>query len=491
VRRLLLIPLLALGLLAAGCGGGGGGGSGGSSGGSVPAGASVAPSSSALFASVNTDFSSKQWTQTVALFDKFPGAKQLLAEAEKQLQGISLADVGQALGPETDVVLLDYRNGGDNVVVITQPKDEAKLQALLAQGDQKPETATVQGWTVIAQSKLLLARFQTESKAGTLSDSDAFKQAMDRLPGEAAAKLYVGGDAVTKELDRALSKSGAPSGITGDFGSLDSIAAAAVAEENGLSLSGDVAANLKDRPQTYSPELPSELPAGALLYVSFANLDQLLKRALDEVDKAQPNFKKQLGLVEGVTGLSLEGDLLPILSQEGAVAVYPAQSGQKLPDIALLLKLSDEGKVRSLLDRLATLVGATGSATVTSTTVSGAPVKKFEYEGVTVLVGVFDGMLVVTNSESVITGLRSSGDKLADDPLYKEAADSAGLPDKVLGLVYANLHDGLPAAFSFAEQSGSTVPPEAKANTEPLQSTLVWASSDKSNFPFGGFLAIK
>lgn len=492
VRRLLAVPLASLALLAAGCGGSGSGsGSGGSSGGSIPAGASIAPGSSALFVSANTSFQSDQWQNISALFAKFPDGQQLLEKLQESLNGLQLSDVEAALGPETDLALLGFENGSDDIVYLTQPKDQAKLDALLA-GDGPPQVSTeVEGWTVWADTRAVLDRFELARKDGVLSDSDTFKQAMDRLPAEAAAKLYVAGDPVLKALDRSLSQSGAPSGITGDFGTLDSIAAAAVVEQNGLSLSGDVAANLEDQPETYSPELDSELPAGALLYVSFANLDQLLRRALDEVDKAQGNFKEQLGLVEGVTGLSLEGDLLPILAQEGAIAVYPAQAGQKLPDIAVVLRLSDEDKVRSLLDRLATLVGVSGSTGVTSATIAGAPVKKFEYEGVTVLAGVFDGLLVVTNSESVIEGLRSSGEKLADDPLYQEAANSAGLPDKVLGLVYANLHDGLPAAFSLAEQSGSTVPLEAKANTEPLQSALVWASSENGNFPLGGFLAVK
>jgi len=228
-RLIALAGVLCLALLAAGCGGSGSSGSGdgsnGSTSGTLPAGASVAPNS-ALFLYVDTDFESAQWQQIGALFDKFPGGKELLAKAEQQLDGVSLDDVSAALGPETDVVFLDLRS--EDVVVMTQPKDEAKLQALLAQGDEKPVTTTVEGWTLIARSKLVLEGFEAARKDGVLSDSDAFQQAMDRLPAEAVAKLYVDGGAVQTKLDRALNKSGTPSGITADFGTLDSISAAAV-----------------------------------------------------------------------------------------------------------------------------------------------------------------------------------------------------------------------------------------------------------------------
>jgi Protein of unknown function (DUF3352) len=489
-RRLLALPVMAITLLASGCGGGGGG-TGETTSGTVPAGASIAPESSALFVYANTDFESEQWMQAVALFDQFPGGDELLARADEELEGVELQEIADALGPETDLVLLDYEQGREGVILMTKPPDPAKLQALLAKGGGA-KTAQIDGWTVIAGTQELLTAFSAERQQGVLSASQEFEDAMKGLPADALAKLFVAGGPVKAALERSLSQNGVPGDLDSAVGRLDSIAAAAVAESDGISLSGEVAGSLTNGSETYAPELPTKLPAGALLYASFAHLDKPIKSALDAIDKAQPNFGQQLKLVEGATGLSLEGDVLPIVSQEGAVAVYPAAIGEDIPAIALVLVLDDEAKVSSLLDRLETIIRAAGQgASVTSTTVGGTPVKKIEVQGVTVYAGVFDGLLAVTNSETVITGLRGSDDRLADDPQYTQAAENADLPDEVLGLVYTNLHDGLPAVFSLAEREGKTVPSEARDNTEPLQSALLWGTSDEEGFPFGGFLTIQ
>jgi len=443
---------------------------------------------------MDTDFDSDQWKQTAALFDKFPGGPELLAQVQKELKGFPLADLKSALGPELDVVLVDFVNGGDDTVTMTKPKDAAKLKALLAKSESNSVSEQVEDWTVVADSRAQLDRFDTARKDGVLSESDAFTEAMKELPGAAAAKLYLEGGQVQAGLEKSLQGSGIPSGSTSDFsdfGSIRSIAAAAVAEKNGVSLDGDVAATVKAKTETYAPELPSVLPSGALLLVSFAHLDQPIRQVLDSVKRSQPRLQEQLDLFQGVAGLSLEGDLLPILAGEGAIVVYPSEPRAKIPAISLVLKLEDEAKVKNLLDRLATVLRLSGNVKVTSAVVDGVPVKKFDVQRVTLLAGVFDGMLVVTNGASVIKGLHSNGDKLVDDPQYSQAADDAGLPDEVLGFAYADLKSGLPDVFSLVESAGETIPPEVRTNTKPLQSLLLYASGDADRFSFGGFLTLK
>src|SRR5437868_3540852 len=124
--RLSLASLLALvALLAVACGGGGGGASG-----TVPDGASIAPASAPVFVSITTDFTSDQWTKAQTLAAKFPSAPQLLAQLEKRLKQENVnftRDVEPALGPEVDVVFLDFKNGGNDVVLMTKPREPAKL----------------------------------------------------------------------------------------------------------------------------------------------------------------------------------------------------------------------------------------------------------------------------------------------------------------------------------------------------------------------------
>ena len=490
-RLVALAGVLAFALVAAGCGSASGSsGGGGDPAGSVPAGASVAPKSSALFLSVNTDVGSDQWQKTVALFNRFPGGQDLLTKADQQLNGMSLTDVGQALGPETDVVVPSFEHGSDSAVFLTQSKDQAKLQSLLAQADPKPVTEQVEGWTVVAKTQAELTAFDEARKNGVLADSDAFATAMKKLPAAAQAKLYVSGAQLQNAAQKAIQglKS---TGITGDLGTLDSISAAAVAEDGGVSLSGDVAGSFKIEPKTYHPELPSKLPSGALALVSFAHLDAPLRQLYSGLEQSSSTFEKQLKQAEGLLGLSVEDDVLPLFAGEGAIAVYPAPQGEKVPTIALVESVSDEAAAKHVLDRVTTLLSISGQGAVTPTTIGSVEAQALKVQGTTVYVAVFDGMLVVTNGRSVIEGLQASGGKLADDPLYQEAVKSSELPDQTLGFVYVDLKHGLPAAFGLADQAGKTVPKEARDNTAPLQSALVWASGNSGDFPFGGFLTIK
>src|SRR5919201_602997 len=149
--RLSLASLLAVvAAVGAGCGGGGGGGGGG---GAIPDGASVVPASAPVVIAINTDFASDQWSKAQTLAQQFPSAPQLLQEATKQLAKENIdftRDVKPALGPEVDVVFLDFKNGGNDVVVLTKPREKAKLDALLAKGTNPPVKAEIGGWTVLA-----------------------------------------------------------------------------------------------------------------------------------------------------------------------------------------------------------------------------------------------------------------------------------------------------------------------------------------------------
>lgn len=495
MRRSLAALTGALALVAAGCGGGGGSGGGGS-GGSVPDAASVVPASAPVLITVNSAFSSDQWKKTAALFRKFPDAVDLLAQAQKGLNGVRPSDFRTALGPEVDIVFLDFEKGGNNVVVLTQPKDKAKLKALLAKSDEPPASMDVGTWTVFADERKKLDLFDRARRDGTLDGSSTFKDAMKEAASDAEATVYLNGQAVQNRLEKSLATSSAKVGSTRDLGKLDWLIASATAKDGGVSISGDAHASLENPPDTYHPVLPNELPAGALVYISFAHLDKPLGQLYKAVEDASPSFKTQLGQVEGVLGLSVEGDILPIFSGEGALAVYPSREKTKglgIPGIVLVEKVSGEGKVRTLLSRLASIAALSGGTfKATPTTIAGVAAQKFEYEGIAVYAAVFDRKLVVTNAKSLIARLHAgSSAKLASDPLYKQAAAAAGLPKDVLGLFYVNLRDGLQTAFGIAEETGRKVPKAARDNTAPLQSALLYSTADGNDYRLGGFLTIK
>src|SRR6185312_10082827 len=106
VRRLGLL-VAALALVLAGCGGTTGPGSGG---------ADFVPASAPLYLAINTDLGSSQWDTVNELANKFPDKQKAIDSIKQQLTKNGLdwdEDVKPALGPELDLVMLDFNHPDD------------------------------------------------------------------------------------------------------------------------------------------------------------------------------------------------------------------------------------------------------------------------------------------------------------------------------------------------------------------------------------------
>jgi hypothetical protein len=492
VRRSLTLLSFGLALVASGCGGGGGGGT-------APAGADLAPASAPAYIWVDTDLSSDQIQTAKALLDRFPGKAKLLGLINKELAKKNVSwetDVKPALGPELDWVWLDFKNNGDDVVGFAQPKDKAKLDTLLKAADPPFVSTEINGWTVFAQKQELLSRFRSASSAGSLADDKRFQDEMKRVPEESIARAYVNGAPVMAAAEQALAQSGSVSFKLSDFFTFNSAAAAAEAEKDGVKLEADADVDIALKPDPianpYEAKLPNELPSGALFYESFSQLDKTVRATLQIVSRAVPNFDQQLGQVESALGLSLEKDVYPTISGESALAVYKG-TGTSLPTFEFVLAVKDEAKARKLVSQTNALLVLSGAVQPKKVTVGGVQVDEVPVPGAgfSVIYGVFDHKLVISNARAAFTGLRSKGPKLASDPLYKAAAAAAGMPSKTIGFAYANLRTGLPYTYDFEEQSGTPVPQDVRANSKPLQSALLYSTRDGSHFAVAGFVGIK
>ena len=491
MRRLSATLIVAAALAAAGCGGGGGGG------GSLPDGAKLAPSSSIAFVSANTDFSSDQWKHVVELSSHFPGTPDLIAQFKKET-GLGLDDVKPALGPEVDLVLVDARNNGDDLVVLTKPESREKLETLLekgrSEGEPKPVIIEVLDWVAISDSKPLLDRFKTAAlNEKPLSDDDEFTKAFEKLDAESSVRAWIKGDFVQSALDSGLAESGAPPRLTHDLGDLKAIVGGAKAESDGAGVELDGLIDPTPDPATFSPSLPDDIPTGALLYVSTTHLDAPLRTILRLVGKSVPNFNTQLSQVEGVLGLTLEKDIYPLLQGEDAVAIY--QGTGTIPRVLFVQKVDDEGKASALLKRFGALAQLGGSVRVETVQLAGESVQKLTFPGTTpvsIFDGTANGKLFVTNAESLAEEtIKGPADSLGDDPLYRSTRDAAGLPDKVAAFAYSDLQDGLPLVLRLAQQSGNVVPPEAFANVKPLRGALGYLVKDGDALRISGFQTIK
>ena len=496
----LTAPLAAVAVLAA-CGGAelGGGGAG------RPEGAELLAAGTPVFVTLNGNVDSAQWQAAEALIQRFPSGQDAIDSIFEEITegGAQLeTDVLPALGPEVDIAVLDVPQDGDpSVVMLTQPTDPAKLEQLLSEADDAPVWREVEGWYVVAASQQIIDRALSSGEEGSLADNDAFGEAMDALPDETLARLYLDGAALLDAVKAgALAQGGlgelgpSPAELLGSGGQLESAALALVAEDQGLRVEGIARSQQDSEVEAASAELPALAPADALLYASFHGLDKGLTQFLDAVGKQTPDFDRNLGQLEMVLGVSLEDDLMPIFAGEGALYV---RAGAPIPEVTLVLSPDDPGQAAATLDKLVAAASLFGPGseggeppfTVSDTTIAGLAAKRLQInDQLSVYYARVDDHLVVTTAVKGIADLVEGGARLADDPLFQEAAETAGMPDETLGFVYVNLE----RAVGFAETLGMLADqkPEVAANLEPLRYLLVDATGDGSEAQFSGFLGI-
>jgi hypothetical protein len=304
---------------------------------------------------------------------------------------------------------------------------------------------------------------------------------------------YVSG----KSIDQALQRESArdPDAQTfrrfsGGFGKLESLAFAASAETDGVRVEAASKSDPAPDIGSYSPALADHLPSGALLYVSFGDLEDFLGGALDSLDKSIPSFKSQRSQVEDALGFRLKTDLFPLFSREGGLAVY---TGRPIPSIVFMLDVEGkEDAARNVMQRFGAIAAMGGDATTRTFTIDGVEAREivFRGEGFSVFSAVDDGRLVVTSTRKRLSDSLADTGKLADDALYEQARRSADVPDKTVGFVYANLRDGLPFVFDYAARSGDPVTADVRANTKPLESVLLFAERDGDRLSLSGFITI-
>lgn len=457
----------------------------------LPTGAKVVPRGVAAFVALSTRFHSRQWKRDLALVRAFPAGRRVLARAFRRVD--FAREVKPALGPEVDLVWLDFR--ANDLVGLTKPPSETKLKALLNKGGGAPTyTRRFHGWIAFADSKRLLDRLDRD-RGSPLADDGPFKDAMGRLDEHAAVRLYLRGKGVQRELDRGLVASGAPPQLSEEVGTLVSVAIDGSAEPAGARVDGLVTVENAMRPNAYTAKLPEVLPRGALFYASFNHLDLALKKTLKLVTEQKPGFEQQLSQVESIADVTLSHDIFPLLSHEGAVAVYAASP---VPTILFALTLKDAARARRVLTRIVSIAELGGGRTLraNSFVVDGVEVDELDFRSgertTRVFAAVFADKLVVVNDERTLrTVIGGSGPKLADDPAFTRIQRLAGMPQRTLGFTYANLHSAIPLVFDLDRASGAVVTPADAANSKPFRSALVYATRDGDRYALTGFAAIK
>jgi hypothetical protein len=328
---------------------------------------------------------------------------------------------------------------GSEVVWLAKPKKQGSLEALLktsVYGAHRIVSRKVGGWTIAAGSRSPLDRFVREAKAGTLVGEQAFKDAMARLNARDAARIYVNGEFAQRALDGELVRRGAPPLLSEEVGTLVAMAFGANAEAAGTRFDGLIRVTGDVRANAYTATLPAQVPAGAILYVSFNHLDLVLKKVLKVVAEQNSTFEQQLSQVTAAMDITLNHDVYPLLSHEGAVAVY---QGRSRPKIALLLSLKDEARAKRVLGRLVTIAELAAGASTRRLGFSGVRLVEVDlsHGRTRVFAAVFRDELAVANDKQLLEKLiEGKSAKLSEAAAFRGVLRASKMPQRTLGFVY-------------------------------------------------------
>ena len=476
MRRSLIALLALLSVAGAGCGGGSTT-TAGSAAGDV---AGIVPASAPVLIALETDPESEQWQQADELLSKFPGKDRLLAEVRKGLaeEGIDVDDeLLPALGDETYIVVLDLEDGGNNVVVLTKPRDKEKLTQLLKEADDDSVTREIDGWTAISESTTTLDRFA--AAGDKLADADWFGEAQGRVEEDALVTFFANGAPITEAMRKSL-----PSDcdVSAQQGELRYAAGTMTAADDGLRMK--FAAKSEGAKQGVSGEsLLSEVPSGAYAYLGSPGFDTSGLGLTEQIRCALgsggiPDVESQLGVTYD--------EILDLFAGGLGLYVRPAAL---IPEITLLLDPKDDAKSLDVLDTLAEKAAGLG-VKVQRTTVAGTEAREVQLGPVSILYGADNGYVAVTTARAGIEALAEGGPSLADDEAFKAATDAAGVGDEEV-FAYLDLRRIVDLADDIAGFAEQDLPREVQENLEPLESFLLWGdASDSNDVEIGAFLQI-
>src|SRR6266849_509014 len=357
--------------------------------------ASLVPANALAYVSADANLDSQSWQVLTDLF----GPLDSKVDYKRDIQ--------PALGDRVSLAVLGVDNGKPEAVAIVQPTDVAKLQALAKKFDRGTEHYTVEsigGWSVVADSATAFQSVRNANSGNSLADSGDFKSAMSQVQDASFATAYASGSGVAQlpaKLRALVRLAGSPSWV----------AAGINVDKSALHV--DVRAAGASTPAAYRPALLHDVPSGAILAVSFKDVNQLLARI-----KAEATLRA--ALPPDLGGLSSLGG-------EGVLYLLP---GTLLPVVTLEVQSAKpEAAMRSLRALAA----------------KAAKVLPLRVER-------HGSKVLLTNAAA---GTSPGSGSLVDDQPFKDALAAADVPDQVTWLAYADIQRLTPILQALASLTGN------------------------------------
>ncbi|MDX6377496.1 MAG: hypothetical protein QOE98_1799 [Gaiellaceae bacterium] len=512
-RPLAAVATCALALVVAACGGAASNAAPGAAG-TAGKGAEAFPASTLFFVDANADVNSSAWQKVRAVGARFPGYPKIEAKITAALSqskdGFSFAqDIQPWAGDEAAFgVLAITLSGGQpkpQFVAYLASKDDAKAIAAITKKGEATKTGDYKGYgeytgkdrdvfTAVGKGAVLVAGDTTAlhasidaregDAAGRLSASPLYGEALATLPDDNVLVGYADGAKLAQLAGTAFAAAAQGDGTTAvppaqvdqalsQLEALRAIAFSAGADDGGLRLRVSALldeAKAKQLGQTPSAELKllDRAPADALVYAGTPGWGDALDKAIASAT-SDPEVAQGIAGFEAMTGLTLKGDVLPLLSGEAGLYV----SGGAPAKGALLLQPKDATAAAASLTRITAAIakqGGAGAPTFAPLPTGEGQITTLEGHDVSWL---HAGDLIALGFD---TGGVAPAGGLAGSDGFRSVSGAAKLPGKVGALLYADI----PGLVALAQRAGGEqVPAEALANIRALGGLLAWSTQDK------------
>ena len=446
------------------------------------------------YVAIDSDAGSPQWQTVQDLAARFPDKQKGVDQLERSLRddlGLDFdKDVRPALGPEIDIVWLDLKGGGNDVVALMQPADESAFEHAVAKGNAKDPSSKLvyerlDGWVVMSDRQGKIDRFKAMATSNglVLSDDPSFAQAMGEYSDDALVKAYVSGPAVMDELRSAIPADATK--FVDKLGTLEWIAASVRASPDGIRLDTTVrgqpgslllrTTSSAATGSSFEPSLANVIPGDALAYLAFHGAQGMFSSVESNPALASPSFRPVRGILRKV------GELVA-----GEDALYVRPGAGRIPEVTLVTEPSSGTDGAATLDRI--FADTKLRLRIQRAQVAGVDARTIPFGGGFALhyanVG---GNLVVSDLAAGIAGFADGGPGLAQSGTYSDALAAAGTPGRVKELFYIDVRGGVDLARRL---SGAPIPAAVKRNLGPLKSAVQYATGRPSELQLTLFVRI-